>query len=225
MDSDGEDAPADIPRLLARFHQEDGRKIIFAERSKRSESLRFRLSYQFFRGIYRLLTGRAIRFGNFSVIPRDRLASLVVVSDLWNHYVAAVLKSRQAHCTVPTQRGRRLRGQPKTNFVSLIVHGLSAISVDSEIVGVRLLLASLLLILILLGGMGVIVAIRLFTNLAIPGWATTAMGVLSILLVQAVLLATVFSFVTLSGRQGSPFLPRRDYVYYVGRVYPLWPSP
>src|SRR5262249_4684014 len=41
MDSDGEDDPRDVPRLLARYHEEGGRKIIFAERLRRSESLTF----------------------------------------------------------------------------------------------------------------------------------------------------------------------------------------
>ena len=38
MDSDGEDAPEDVPRLLARYEQEGRRKIVFAERTKRSET-------------------------------------------------------------------------------------------------------------------------------------------------------------------------------------------
>ena len=37
MDSDGEDDPRDIPRLLAQCHQEGDAKIIFAERTKRVE--------------------------------------------------------------------------------------------------------------------------------------------------------------------------------------------
>ena len=81
--------------------------------------------------------------GNFSVIPRERLASLVVVSELWNHYAAAAMRSRQPFCTIPTRRAERLDGESKMNFVGLVVHGLSAISVYSDIVGVRLLIADL----------------------------------------------------------------------------------
>ena len=39
MDGDGEDAPEDVPRLLARLEAEGGRSIVFAERTRRSESL------------------------------------------------------------------------------------------------------------------------------------------------------------------------------------------
>ncbi len=42
MDCDGEDDPRDVPRLLARCHTEGWQSIVFAERSKRSESLGFR---------------------------------------------------------------------------------------------------------------------------------------------------------------------------------------
>jgi hypothetical protein len=225
MDCDGEDLPEDIPRLLEAYRAHGGERIVFAERAQRSESLSFRVFYRLYKLTYRLLTGRAVRFGNFSVIPPRRLRSLVVVSELWNHYVAAALKSRQPYCLVPTRRGHRLRGQSQMNFVSLIIHGLSAISVDSEVVGVRLLVVALALIPVALLALAVIVGIRLFTALAIPGWATTAAGVSVLVLGQAVLLATVFSFVTLSGRQGSSFLPRRDYVHYVGRVYALEAGP
>ena len=85
--------------------------------------------------------------GNFSIIPRPRLASLVVVSEMWNHYAAAAFKSRQPLCTVPTQRAKRLDGKSKMNFVNLVVHGLSAISVYGELVGIRLLVVTVLLIL------------------------------------------------------------------------------
>src|SRR4051794_36498094 len=45
MDSDGEDAPGDVPRLLARCEEEAGRRIVFAERTRRSESWTFILFY------------------------------------------------------------------------------------------------------------------------------------------------------------------------------------
>jgi polyisoprenyl-phosphate glycosyltransferase len=222
MDSDGEDAPNDVPRLLRRYCDEGCQKIVFAERAQRSESLTFRLFYALYKLVYKVLTGRTVPFGNFSVVPRRRLSSLVAVSEMWNHYVAAVLKSRQPFCTVPTERATRLHGEPKMNFVGLVIHGLSAISVDSDLVGVRSLVFSLVMIVLALVGLIAIVAIRLATNLAIPGWATIAAGVITILLFQFIMLAVIFSFITLSSRNGSFFLPKRDYVHFVGRTYSLW---
>jgi glycosyltransferase involved in cell wall biosynthesis len=218
MDSDGEDDPRDIPHLLEKYRQEDGQKIIFAERAQRSESITFRVFYWLYRVVHVMLTGRSIRVGNFSVIPRACLSSLVAVSEIWNHYAAAVFTSRQPFDTVPTTRAKRLDGQSKMNFTNLVIHGLSAISVYSDIIGVRLLLAASLLIVLTFVGLASTVALLLLTDLAIPGWATSASGMLLILLLQAIMFTCMFSFFILAGRSGSTFLPLRDYVYFVGGI-------
>ena len=55
MDSDGEDRPGDVPRLVARCEAEGRRKIIFAERADRSEGVPFRIGYALYRLGYRAL--------------------------------------------------------------------------------------------------------------------------------------------------------------------------
>ena len=218
MDSDGEDAPADVPRLLAKFEEEGEAKIIFAERTRRSESWVFVVFYTLFKILHVLLTGQGVRVGNFSVIPRDRLSSLVVVSELWNHYPAAVFRSRQPLAMVPTQRGKRLMGQSQMNFTRLVVHGLSALSVYSDIIGVRLLLGSMALIGVAGLGLLTVLGIRLTTTLAIPGWATNSFGLILVILLQAMMFSVIFSFIILGGRQGSSFLPCKGYVDYIGKI-------
>jgi hypothetical protein len=221
MDGDGEDDPADVPRLLERLEREGDGKIVFAERSRRSESLSFRVFYALYKLLHYGLTGKGVRVGNFSAIPRRRLSSLVVVSDLWNHYAAAVFRSRQPHCMIPTSRAGRLCGHSSMNFVSLVVHGLSAISVYSDVVGVRLLVMSALMALVTLSGIFAAVMVRLTTSWAVPGWASYTVGILVVLLVQAMMAAFVFSFVILGSRHGSSFLPRRDYSYFIGSLWTL----
>jgi polyisoprenyl-phosphate glycosyltransferase len=219
MDGDGEDDPADVPRLLARLHEAGGRQIVFAERARRSESMAFQAFYALYKVIHWLLTGTGVRIGNFSAVPRRRLASLVAVAELWNHYAAAVVRSRQPYCMVPTERAQRLCGHSTMNFVALVTHGLSAISVHADVAGVRLLVLSGVLALLTLAGIVAAVIVRLATNLAVPGWATYTVGILMVLLVQAMLAAFVFSFVILGARHGSTFLPRRDYSYFIGTVW------
>ncbi len=221
MDGDGEDDPRDVPRLLERCRAEHGRKIVFAERTRRSESWLFRAFYVLYKAAHRVLTGYGVRVGNFSVIPRERLGSLVVVSDLWNHYAAAAMRSRQPFCTIPTRRSKRLHGASKMNFVGLIVHGLSAISVYSDIVGIRMLIVSTLILAAASCGILAIVAIRVLTDWAIPGWATYSAGILAILVFQSLTFMLIFSMVILGGRNASSFLPRRDYGYFVGDARPL----
>jgi hypothetical protein len=225
MDSDGEDAPGDIPRLLARAEEEAGRKIVFAERTRRSESRAFLLFYTLYRWLHLLLTGVAVRVGNFSVIPRARLASLVVVSEMWSHYAAAVFKSAQPFCTVPTVRAKRLSGRSRMSFVRLVVHGLSAISIFGDVIGVRLLVATMGLILLTVIGVAVTVAIRLSTSLAIPGWATNLVGILTVVLLQAMMFLILFSFMILGSRQAATFLPCRDYAFFVREMRTLYHRP
>src|SRR5262249_13427464 len=153
-----------------------------AERAKRSEHWIFQLFYSLFQLLHYLLTSRQVRVGNFSVIPAARLASLVVVSEMWNHYAAAVYKSRQPLALVPTHRSRRLDGKSKMSFTNLVIHGLSAISVYGDTIGVRMLVASTILIVLTMAGLACVVAVRLLTDLAIPGWATFTAGTLLVIL-------------------------------------------
>ena len=107
------------------------------------------------------------------------------------------------------------------NFVALVTHGLSAISVYSDIVGVRLLVVAVIMAALGLAGLAATLVVRLTTDLAIPGWATYTAGILLILVFQSVMLACAFSFMVLGNRHGSTFLPRRDYPYFVAGVRPL----
>ena len=218
MDADGEDDPADVPRLIGKCRDEAFQKIVFAERARRSESLSFRIFYGLYKTLHVILTGIRVRVGNFSVIPRARLQSLVVVSELWNHYAAAAFKSRQPLCLVPTHRAARISGRSRMNFVDLVAHGLSAMSVYGEIIGVRLLMLACLLIFAALAGAVMTIIVRLTTDLAIPGWATSTLGILLVILTLGIMLAFLFCFIILSGRQGSAFLPCRDYAYFVQEV-------
>ncbi|MFO0956487.1 MAG: glycosyltransferase [Isosphaeraceae bacterium] len=224
MDADGEDDPDDVPRLLNRLEAEGGRSIVFAERARRSESWKFRFFYTLYKGIHRILTGQGVKVGNFSAIPRARLASLVVVSELWNHYAAAAFRSRQPYVLVPTRRAKRLDGHSSMNFVSLVVHGLSAMAVYSDVIGVRLLMMAVVLGLLSVAGLVGSLAIRLATPWLIPGWAPFIAGISLVLLVQAVMLALNFSFTILGSRNGATVIPRRDFALFLGTVEPLGPA-
>ncbi|CAN5229806.1 N/A [soil metagenome] len=215
MDGDGEDAPADVPKLLAEFETRREQKVIFAQRAKRSESLTFRVFYRLYQSAHKLLTGRRVEVGNFSIIPAKTLARLVGVGELWNHYAASVFKARLPHAKIPIARGHRLVGTSRMNFSNLVVHGLSAISVFGEEIGVRLLIAASVLIALTLAGLAAVIAIRFGTTLAVPGWATNAVGLLLVLFGNGLLLSLVFIFIILQTRSAMTFLPLRDYEHYV----------
>jgi len=224
MDGDGEDSPGDIPRLLRKNEEEGERKIIFADRRKRSEGWLFCCFLRVYRLLHLLLTGISIRVGNFSIIPFQLLNRLVVVSDLWNHYAAAVFKARLPFETIPTTRGNRLAGRSRMNFVSLVVHGLSAISVFGERVGVRLLVALSVLTGFVFIGLISIVIIQFSTEIEVPVWITYTTGILFVFLVQIIMLMLVFAFIVLGSRVSPSFIPMRDYIFYVGEIQKMYPA-
>jgi glycosyltransferase involved in cell wall biosynthesis len=224
MDADGEDRPEEIPRLLAAMKNASPPVAVFAERRKRPESAGFRFLYQCYRFLHRILSGRDIRFGNYSVLPWSHLESLVVYPELWNHYAATFLKSRLPYVQVRADRGERLADRSRMNFTSLVVHGLSAVFANQEVVGTRLLVMILLSMIGLFFLMGVVVGVRLLTNLAIPGWATYTMGLLLILVAQALIASLTLVFSIMMNRSHLGFLPIRDYSHFVCGETALYPQ-
>lgn len=218
MDGDGEDVPADIPRLLSELGSGTGARVVFAERTKRSEGWLFSLFYFLYRTLHRVLVGHRVRVGNFSAMNRQCLESLCISWELWNHYAAAVFASRQPMSLVPTSRGKRLAGESRMNFPALVMHGLSALSVFSDRISTRLLLCSAVGSATAVLGLIAVTSIRLTTNLAIPGWATNAFGLLLLLLVQIVAFMLTACLVVLFTRGLSQFIPARDFEYFVLRV-------
>lgn len=222
MDADGEDAPSAIPQLLQRYREEGGSKVVFAERGRRAEGILFKTFYHIYRMIHWVLVGFDTRVGNFSVLDASQLERLVVSSDLWNHYAAAIIKARIPCVKVRLDRAKRLSGSSTMDFVGLVAHGLSAMSVFGDVVGTRLLLVFAGIGALAMALIGVTVGVRLATNLAIPGWATYTAGLLLLLLFQSLTLALVFTFVVLSGRGQSNFVPVRDCPVYLRKVITVY---
>lgn len=224
MDADGEDTPDGALQLVRAFSEshQGARKAIFGERSRRTESLIFRLFYRLYTAMHLLLTGIRVRVGNFSILPVESLSTLVVMSELWNHYAAAVYRSGIPFTTIPIPRGYRIAGQSRMDFVSLVAHGMSAISVFGDVVAVRLLVGSLAGSLVAVLGILAVAAIRIFTNRAIPGWATYSIGTLTIILIQFITIAASFTFTLLSNRINLSFVPLRDYGLFVAGTQDIY---
>jgi glycosyltransferase involved in cell wall biosynthesis len=207
MDSDGEDKPDDLKRLV--MEAIEGRhEAVVAERRKRSEGLAFRLFWRVYKLMFELLTGQRIGFGNFSVLAWCSVRRLVHNPNIWNHYAASLIQSRLRIRYVPTTRGARYHGQSKMNFVSLITHGLGAIAVFGEAVFVRILLFSCALLGVSIAVSAAVVAIRLFGSIAIPGWATNVLGFALLLSFQAVMLPILVGFLLLNNRASMLSLPK-----------------
>lgn len=215
MDADGEDNPSDVPRLLAELAARGGRTIVFAQRMRRSEGFVFTTLYKLYRVAHRALTGISVQVGNFSVIPCGLLDRLVVVSDLWNHYAAAVFQSRLPYAMIPTARGKRLSGRSSMNLVSLVGHGLSAIAVFADRVGVRILIGSIVALFATLLVLTVALGRWMIGGDAPPVWLVTAVGLAVLMIVQAAAAASLFVLHVLFTRAASTFIPARDYRFFI----------
>jgi len=143
------------------------------------------------------------------------LEQLVCGDELWNHYAASVIKLRLPFTTIPTARAPRLAGQSRMSPQALVIHGLSAMSVFSDRIGVRLLFATLGLALVVVALIATVLVIRLATDFAVPGWATYTIGILLLLLTQLTIASLLFIFVILSSRTKPSFLPKRDYLEFI----------
>ena len=214
MDADGEDKPEDIS-LLIDFSKKNPNHIIFAQRAKRSENFLFKLGYIVYKTVYRVLTGASISFGNFCLIPKKLLDNVVHHSEIWNHFSAGINRSRIPFSIVPTQRGNRYAGDSKMNLVSLILHGLSAISVRTDIVAVRLLLFTLWLIALELCGLFTVIVVRVFTDLPIPGWAIYVTIGISTIVTQAFIMSLILVFLVLQYRTQVTFIPALNFESFI----------
>ncbi len=209
MDSDGQDSPPAIPRLLQASPAGD--RVVFASRRRRSEGVVFTAFYHIYRLVHWLLTGISVRVGNFSYLPWTYLNRLVVSSELWNHYAATVFVSQVPYEMIPVARAPRLHGHTRMNFPALVSHGLAAISVFSALVGARMLVVLSLATGASLFLLAAVLSARVLSASAIPGWTPYAAVLLLIFMAQLLIVTAAFSLLVLSGRSSTGTIPIRDY--------------
>ena len=219
MDGDGEDNPADLPRLLDTLKKLNA-PIILAHRAKRSEGILFRFFYAIYKYLFRYLTGITLSFGNYCALTPDAAKRLTFMPYLWSSLPATCLKSRLPTSTIPIARAQRRAGETKMNFVSLVLHGIRATSVFSDVVLVRLslLVAGAALICSI-----IVVCIRLVTSeWIVPGWASNMEGFLavSLLIISFRLLNT--SLLTMQKLSNMPmiaYLHSDMYIQEIRRIF------
>lgn len=214
MDGDGEDRPEDVPKLLKALEGDESSLAVFAQRQARLESVSFRAGYVMYKTLHRILTGLPIRFGNFSALRFSALPRLTMKPELWVHYAATALLSRIPFNALPLNRGKRLGGDSKMRLETLVYHGFSAISIYPTL-NVRILVGSFVISLLLILIAGISIAIRFTTNLAIPGWTTTVLGLSATLLCVVTFTSFLFIFLNLRIRNSAVAMPFQVYQAYI----------
>ncbi|MEM6549703.1 MAG: glycosyltransferase [Pseudomonadota bacterium] len=206
MDSDGEDLPTDVYRLINQAQANPG-ALVCAKRAKRSEGLAFRLCYTLYRWVFQMLTGKTINFGNFSLIPTERLPNILYNQGIWNNLAATMLRSRVPMIFEPTERGSRYFGESRMNFVGLVLHGISVISVFSDVVIARIVILLTMLFAVLTLGILVTLGIKLEGSVFIPGYATTVILFLANMIVTSLFIGFAVVIMLLNTRVLTTSLP------------------
>ena len=160
MDGDGEDRPEEIKNFIE-LSEQVGEQSIVGERVKRSEGLFFQICYKFHKFLTFAFTGQAIKFGNFTCLPKTSVEKLINEKATWNSFSGSLRKIEDNLITIPSIRGRRYFGPSKMSFYNLIKHSLSIISVFRKTFLIRSALFIILYILLIKSNASIITAIPL----------------------------------------------------------------
>ena len=160
MDGDGEDRPEEIKDFLNQIKNSYDKPIV-GERIKRSENFLFKACYQIHKLITLIFTGKSIKFGNFTCLPKTTVEKMVNDKATWNSFSGALTKVENDFISIPSSRGKRFFGPSKMSFYSLIKHSLSIISVFRKTFLIRSALFIILYILFIKSNASVITAIPL----------------------------------------------------------------
>ena len=139
MDGDGEDRPEEIIQFVKKI-KTDPKIPVVGERIKRSESNLFKFCYVVHKILTFIFTGKSIKFGHFSCIPKSIVKEMVNEKATWNCYSASLVKITKERNSIPSIRGKRYFDLSKMSFYNLIIHSFSIISVFKYNVLIRSIL-------------------------------------------------------------------------------------
>ena len=160
MDGDGEDRPEEIKEFINQIQNSSNNPIV-GERVKRSENILFKVCYQLHKLITLTFTGKSIKFGNFTCLPKATVKKLINDKSTWNSFSGSLTKIEKNLISIPSTRGTRYYGPSKMSFYNLITHSLSIISVFRKTFLIRSALFIILYILLIKSNASVITAIPL----------------------------------------------------------------
>jgi len=128
MDGDGEDRPEELT-LLFNKSKENPSKTVTLNRIKRSEGLFFKLLYECHKILTYIFTGKLIKFGNYSCLPKEHAARLLKEACIWSSFSGSVTKVIFDRVSIPSIRGQRYFGPSQMNLFNLLIHSFSIIAV------------------------------------------------------------------------------------------------
>ncbi len=160
MDGDGEDRPEEIKKFINQIDNSNNNPIV-GERVKRSEKLIFKICYQLHKLITLTFTGKSIKFGNYTCLPKSTVEKMIKEKATWNSFSGSLKKIENNLLSIPSSRGSRYYGPSKMSFFNLIKHSLSIMSVFRKTFLIRSGLFIILYILFIKSNASVVTALPL----------------------------------------------------------------
>ena len=164
MDADGEDRPEELNDFFKKT-EENPNMTITGNRFKRSEGIIFKILYEVHKLLTFIFTGKLIKFGNFSCLPKTHVEQLIQKPHLWNSYSSAVVKTINDRTFIASIRGSRYVLPSKMNFTGLIFHSLSIISVFRNLVIIRSIFLFLIYLFLIYGNISFLTMFPIFSLL------------------------------------------------------------
>ena len=161
MDADGEDRPEELNDFFKKA-QENPNMTITGNRFKRSEGTIFKFLYEVHKILTLIFTGKLIKFGNFTCLPKAHVEQLIPKSYLWNSYSSSVVNTINDRIFIPSVRGRRYVLPSKMNFSGLVFHSLTIISVFRNRVIIRSVILFLLYSLLIYNNISILTMLPVF---------------------------------------------------------------
>jgi len=183
MDCDGEDDPTAILELI-QYEEFD---VVFVERGKRRDSLSFKLGYFIYKLLFKLITGKWISFGNYSLISPAVMKGIAHQS--FFHYAGFLSKQRYDIQKIRYNRKQRLDGKSKMSFNNLVLHGLKSLIEYSDELLVFLWKSFFVIFTLTITYGGIILYKKLIAHDAILGWASSV-GI-GLIIVCLVIISTI----------------------------------
>ena len=143
MDGDGEDRPEELKDFFKQA-QETQPEVITATRIKRSESFLFKFLYSMHKIFTHLITGKLIKFGNYTCLSKNAVSKLLSDGSVWLSYSGAVTKHFPQFSTIQSIRGERYFGPSKMSISALLLHSFRISTVFRENIFIRVVIVILI---------------------------------------------------------------------------------
>jgi len=143
MDADGQDSPEQLINIIKESKKNPERTITINRKSREDEFI-FKTLYQIYLYLTFFLTFKYMKFGVYSYIHSSNLNKILSTNDVCMAYAASLAKHFKDKHVIFAPRKKRLLGESKNNYFSLIHYALKIISVFKY----KLLINSLLIVLL-----------------------------------------------------------------------------